>query len=202
MPVGQVQHLPLADGPPTHGAFAPHPRDQGIAVAHWLLCAAADRRRARVEWAESGVTLLACGVRFAAVRIGRELIEAAAGTGDQEAIDACLRDALRGGPVIADHHCRQFYALVPARAAHRWEERDAACLGTGSHLGVPRPDRVRSTAGCSYWPVPMEVPGRLCRPRAVKQLIDVGRRQLALGQQESRQPGDPALARVSPEATQ
>ncbi|WP_019711326.1 hypothetical protein [Streptomyces xinghaiensis] len=153
-------------------------------MAHWLLRAAPDRRRARVEWAESGVTLLACGVRFAAIRIGRELVEAAVGTGDQETLDACLRGALRGGPVIADHHRRQFYALVPARAVHRWEERDAACLGTGSHLGVPRPDRVRSTAGRSYWPVPMEMPGRLCHPRAVKQLITVGRRQLALAEQE------------------
>ncbi|WP_158710987.1 hypothetical protein [Streptomyces albus] len=185
MPVGQVQHLPLADGPPPHGAIAPQRRGQGNAVAHWLLCAAPDRGQARVEWAESGVTLLACGVRFAAVRIGRKLVEAAAGTGDQETLDARLRDALRGGPVIADHHRRQFYALVPVRAAHRWEERDAVCLGTGSYLGVPGPDRVRSSPGRSYWPVPMEMPGRLCHPRAVEQLIAVGRRQLALAEQES-----------------
>ncbi|MFG2406855.1 hypothetical protein ACGFR8_21385 [Streptomyces brevispora] len=147
--------------------------ERHLAVEHWLLSAARDRKAARTEWNQRNVALLPCGTLFSAVRVPAALVQAAAGSTDLPVIDAFLGHALLEGPVICDRYADWYYALVPASTADRWKTLDAVCLGRESSLGVPRPGR---TAGARvYWSVPMDSPAMLCTPHAVTQLIAVGR---------------------------
>ncbi|MCE7551104.1 hypothetical protein [Streptomyces thermodiastaticus] len=152
-------------------------RERAHAVAHWLLCAAAeDVEAAQQRWREGGAALLACGGLFAAIRLPGYLLRAAAGTRDPGEMDACVRGALEGGPVIADPYADHYYALTPASTA--WSLRDRgprglAVLGRGCYLGVPSPfpDAPQMRA---YWAVPMESAGELCDPRLVRKLAQRG----------------------------
>ncbi|MFB7552966.1 hypothetical protein [Streptomyces sp. NPDC056154] len=98
-----------------------------------------DRKRVRAEWDERPFALLPCGALFAAVRIPSTVVQAAAGSDDQEDVDHYLAEALMEGPVICDRYAARYYALVPASTARRWDVPDTVCLGKGSELGVPRP---------------------------------------------------------------
>lgn len=146
-------------------------------VAQWLLSAAQNSRTARAQWGELGVTLLACGEVFTAVRVNAALVHAAAGSAQPEKADAHLRNALDGGPVFLDRYARLYYALVPACTTERWSRREfpgTECLGQDHYLGVPAVDRTDPEQGRAYWCVPVEAPGRLCAPEDVMALVRDG----------------------------
>lgn len=163
--------------------------DRHLAAGHWLLAAAEDTRRARNEWADSGIALLRCGTLFTAVRFSAGLVHAAAGAEEPRAVDAYLAEALMGGPVFVDRRWWLYYALVPASSARlpQWERPapDAECLGRNSYLGVPDPVRTDPDAGSSYWCVPMGGPGLLGNPDAVAQLLAYGRHRLAATERQA-----------------
>jgi len=143
--------------------------ERDLAVSHWLLSAAENQERARAEWREQGVALLAAGGIFAAIRIPGDLVRAAAETDEGEAVDAFLLRALEGGPVSRDRTSDTYYALVSGSTAWQWNPRawpDVECLGRDCYLGIPEPgpERQRWRA---YWCVPMDSPGELCDPRLV-----------------------------------
>lgn len=162
--------------------------DRRLATEHWLLAGSPNRDRTRMEWQDQGVALLPLGVRFAAVRLPRPLVLAAARLPwDPPRVDAFLDEVLDGGPVISDPHSHRYYALVPAsvpatwrQAVDDWRSFDVDCLGRESYLGIPRVDIVDCDAPCaSYWSVPMSSAGVLCAPLNVARLIAVGRHRLA-----------------------
>jgi len=165
-----------------------------LTVTQWLLAAAEDPNRARLEWAEQGIALLRCGTLFTAVRLAATLVHAAAGikaldnvdTVDRlRATDAYLARTLQGGPVFLGSRWQRYYALVPADTADRpygtGPDRagDAQCLGI-CHLGVPDPLRTRPAGSGAYWCVPVSSPATLCAPDAVAQLVTDGRRRLTI----------------------
>ncbi|UDM03257.1 hypothetical protein [Streptomyces longhuiensis] len=153
--------------------------DRALAAEHWLLAAAPKANAARAEWAQSGLAVLRCGGIFTAVRIHADVVYAAVGTDEPAAVGDYLSHVLRG-PVFADQSSRRFYALVPASTSRRpvWRNNavpDAECLGGNSFLGVPRPGRDDPSEARCHWVVPIDGPGDLCSPHAVRQLIDYGR---------------------------
>ncbi|GGZ98948.1 hypothetical protein ACFOOM_30210 [Streptomyces echinoruber] len=154
-----------------------HLRSDGdLSVAHWLLRAADSRDTACDEWARQGVALLRCGGLFTTIRIPAPIVFAAAGTEDREGVSAYLTRALHGGPVFADQTAAWFYCLVPTSTCHRWSKPQTDCFGRNTYVGVPHPDcDVHHPTARSYWSVPMDRPGDLCRPDAVAQLVDFGR---------------------------
>jgi hypothetical protein len=168
-----------------------HPgSDRRLATEHWLLSAHPSPGRARVEWHEHGVTAVRCGGLFSAVRLPGDLVQAAAASKRPDDIDDTLAELLSGGPVICDTRGPRYYALVPASvsrswtdAVRDWQQAGIACLGVGTYLGVPRLDLVpsRPPRAVSYWSVPMESPGALCRPFAVARLIAYGMAQMTDG---------------------
>ncbi|WP_405925764.1 hypothetical protein [Streptomyces sp. NBC_00035] len=162
--------------------------ERQLAVSHWLLSASREVEGARAEWAEIGLTVLRCGTLFGAVRVPAEIIHAAAGSHQDDAVNAYLARALHGGPVLVDTHQERYYALVPPGTMHHWNTPDTECLGRGSYLGVPRPDLDGHSGqvGRSYWSVPMDSPGELCTPGSVTQLVAHGRyrRQTAQAEEE------------------
>ncbi|MER7401045.1 hypothetical protein ABT373_00850 [Streptomyces sp. NPDC000070] len=87
-----------------------------------------------------------------------------------------LARCLGGGPVIHDPGFRRYYALVPPGTARTWCEPEAACLGEGTYLGVPRGDRTEfdEQTRASYWAVPMVRPGWLCAVADVRALVWAG----------------------------
>ncbi|MFB6989123.1 hypothetical protein [Streptomyces sp. NPDC056304] len=145
-----------------------------LAVEHWFLSTVTDRRRVREEWEERSLALLPCGALFAAVRIPSFVVQAAAGSDQQDAVDQYLAEALMGGPVIFDRYSAQYYALVPASTVRRWNVQGAVCLGAGSELGVPRPGLGGADGARVYWSVPMDSAGELCSPDAVAQIVTTG----------------------------
>ncbi|MBK3624894.1 hypothetical protein JHN59_08540 [Streptomyces sp. MBT49] len=160
-----------------------HARPERELVARgWLLLSAEDLSKARDDWAQQSIALLRCGVLFDLVRVRSEIVTAAAGTTDQEGVAQFLADGVRG-PVFADRYSGLYYCLVPPGTRKGWVSCDAACLGLGCHVGVPRPglDAADGAARC-YWAVPMAAPGDMCSPAAVQQLVHIGRyRQLEAG---------------------
>ncbi|OIJ98574.1 hypothetical protein [Streptomyces colonosanans] len=172
-------------------------RERDLAVAHWLLSAAGDRERARAEWREYGVALLATGGIFVAIRIPGDLIRVAAETDEDQAVDDFLRCALEGGPVFRDRISDVYYALVPGSTAWRWNARawpGVERLGKDCYLGVPAPER-ECWRGRAYWCVPMDSPGELCDPRLVWAMVQLGQERHRMADAEgqvagtSEQPG-------------
>lgn len=150
--------------------------ERDLAVSHWLLAAAGDQERARAEWREHGVALLAAGGIFAAIRISGDLVRVAAKADEDRAVDDFLRRALEGGPVFRDRIWDMYYVLVPGSTAWWWKARawpGVDCLGRDCYLGVPAPDRER-WRGRTYWCVPMDSPGELCEPRLVWAMVQLG----------------------------
>lgn len=185
----------------TSGGVLVHPTaDRRLATEHWLLSTldGHGRDRARMEWQSGGITLLPLGGLFSAVRLPQRLVLAVAGerSGPSAYIDAFLREALAGGPVICDPSGRRYYALVPAampttwhKAVDDWRTADVDCLGRGTYLGVPSLDLdlLNSRTWASYWSVPLASAAQLCAPLAVARLIAAGKHQLA--QQEDAEVG-------------
>lgn len=149
--------------------------ERHLAVEHWLLSTVADRKRVREEWDERPFAMLPCGSLFAAVRIPSVVVQAAAGSKDQEVVDQFLAKALMDGPVICDRYAALHYALVPASTARQWDVPDTICLGKRAELGVPRPGVSAADKTRVYWSVPMGSAGELCSPAAVSQVVMVGR---------------------------
>jgi hypothetical protein len=150
------------------------------AITEWLARAHPVPQQARVEWSHQGVALLPLGRQFAAVRVAGSLVHAALRSDDPGAVADGLFLRLRG-PVIHDHRTAgpTYYALIQWHAGLVWDYGETApCLQGETYLGVPRIDR-REPPG-TYWAVAPRYEGDLCRPQAVRELIDAGRGQLAL----------------------
>ncbi|WP_369169651.1 hypothetical protein AB5J49_17995 [Streptomyces sp. R28] len=148
-------------------------------ITEWLAGAHPVPEQARAEWSSQGVALLPLGRRFAAVRLDGYLVHAALGSDDPGTVTEALTERLRG-PVIHDHRTSgpTYYALVQWHAGLAWDYGETApCLQGDTYLGVPRIDR-REPPG-TYWVVLPRYDGDLCRPQAVRELIDAGREQLA-----------------------
>ncbi len=160
---------------PQTGVLVEPGPDPGLAVAVWLLAAADDPQRARMEWDRDGIALLRCGIRFTAIRLTAGLVHVAADTEDLRKVDAHLGQALGGGPVFADTRWGLYYALVPEGTDRlpSWSHRhkDAECLGPNAYLGVPDPAHNDPGVGFSYWCVPPHDSETLCNPDTVAQLL-------------------------------
>lgn len=169
-----------------------HPAaDRQLATAQWLLSTLDEegRSRARTEWAEHRLALLALGTLFSAVRIPGRLVHALADPTEPADADSFLNDALDGGPVICDPNAIRYYALVPGSmpekwrgAADDWRPLGVEVLGRGTVMGVPRMDVVEfdPRTHSSYWSVSMSSAAMLCEPRDVARLIAAASRQLAV----------------------
>jgi hypothetical protein len=145
-------------------------------IDHWLAQAQAAPELAWREWTEGGVALLPCGARFCAVRIPTQLVYAAVGTSEQEAVDAALAQTL-DGPVIRDGQGQYDYALIRSAARKEWRfQREAPLLGDGTYLGVPKSEHDGSSR--AHWAVPPRFPGDLCSLQAVEQLVAAGHASL------------------------
>lgn len=147
-------------------------------IAEWLARAHPVPDQVRAEWSSQGVALLPLGRRFAAVRLSGVLVYAALDSDDPGVVAEALAERLRG-PVIHDNRAAvsTYYALIQWHAGLVWDcNRSAPCLRDDTYLGVPRIDR-REPPG-TYWVVPPRYDGDLCRPQAVRDLVDAGHRQL------------------------
>ncbi|WP_405710147.1 MULTISPECIES: hypothetical protein [unclassified Streptomyces] len=183
------RNAPIPSGSNSRPVFVHSRRDRELAVGHWLLSAAPDMNEARDQWARTGIALLRCGGVFTAVRIQADIVQAAAGTEEPDLVDAFLGEALQGGPVFIDMSSRRYYVLVPVSTpAGRWVP-GVESLGSGSFLGVPRPQRTELEESRSYWCVPMDGPGTLCSLDAVWKLIAYGRHQQSAGQRLAEEDG-------------
>ncbi|MBC2904966.1 hypothetical protein [Streptomyces cupreus] len=150
-------------------------------INDWLARAHPVPEQAEAEWSNHGVALLPLSSRFAAVRMSVELVHAALACEVSEQVPAALAEEL-SGPVIHDHRATgpTYYALIQGHAGLVWEFGDIApCLCGDTYLGIPRIDRRRPPG--TYWAVPPRYDGDLCRPQAVRDLVDRGRRQLDRG---------------------
>ncbi|MFB6933569.1 hypothetical protein [Streptomyces chartreusis] len=148
------------------------------AITEWLARAHPTPEHARAEWSVQGVALLPLGRQFAAVRVPGSLVHAALGSADADVVAELLPLRLRG-PVIHDHRSTgpTYYALIQWHAGLIWDRGETApCLQGDTYLGVPHIDR-REPPG-TYWVAPPRYEGDLCRPQAVRDLIDAGRQQI------------------------
>jgi hypothetical protein len=147
-------------------------------ITEWLARAHPAPEQARAEWSNQGVALLPLGRRFAAVRLPGAMVHAAAGSDVPDIVAKALSERL-SGPVIHDHRTAgpTYYALIQWHAGLVWDYGETApCLQGDTYLGVPRIDR-REPPG-TYWVVAPRYDGDLCRPQAVRELIDAGHQQL------------------------
>ncbi|MDX2552626.1 hypothetical protein ACKI1J_43200 [Streptomyces scabiei] len=145
-------------------------------ISTWLGRAHRDGpEAARIEWDTQGVALLELGQRFSAVRIPERFVQAALGSTDLDEIAELLATRFQG-PVVRDSLAVgvPYYALVQWHSGIVWDgAEDMPCLGDGTHMGVPRLDRL-SPPG-TYWLVPPRYDGDLCRPERVQQLTQHAR---------------------------
>ncbi|MEU0742541.1 hypothetical protein [Streptomyces sp. NPDC006134] len=149
------------------------------AIAEWLARTHPAPENVWREWDTQGVALLPLGERFAAVRLPGGIVHAAVDSEDRDRVAAALGERL-GGSIIHDRRVAggTYYALIQAHAGLVWAYGDAAvCLGHGTYLGVPRIDRQQPPG--TYWVVPPRYEGDLCAPRAIVDLVETGRSQVA-----------------------
>ncbi|GHE39057.1 hypothetical protein [Streptomyces capitiformicae] len=180
-PLPESEHEP--DAP--ESAITPD-GDRDLSVERWLLSAAENSDRARVDWRESGLALMRCGTIIAAIRMSHDLIHAAAGTHDAYKIDAFLREVLPGGGVFVDTARNLYFVLVQHSVGRRNEWVDnpyeqAKFLGDGSFLGVPSVRLKTRGAGRAYWCAPVEKAGEFVSQEAMSQLLAISRWRLASG---------------------
>lgn len=90
--------------------------DRRSAAEHRLLASlpAPSRARARLEGRQRDVAMLPLGTFFSAVRIPGRLVVALTDSTETSELDAFMRHALDGGPVICDPRHLRYDALVPA----------------------------------------------------------------------------------------
>ncbi|MFI5806516.1 hypothetical protein [Streptomyces sp. NPDC051561] len=134
-------------------------------TARWLAEASDTPDHTHAEWADRGVALLPLGRRFDAVRVPGELVRAALAANGSPA-----------GPLILDPHSAMYYALVPPRTTETWVCAFGTCLGQGAWLGVPHPERVGPPG--PHWVTRGDRPTSLCRPSRVRELIELGCREV------------------------
>jgi len=147
-------------------------------ITDWLAHAHPSPEQARAEWSSHGVALLPLGERFASVRMPRDVVHAAVGSEDPGRV-ATILSAWLGGPVIYDHRATgpTYYALIQWHAGLAWEYDDTApCLRGDTYMGVPRIDRRQPPR--THWVVAPRHEGDLCKPQAVRDLLEAGRQQL------------------------
>jgi hypothetical protein len=144
------------------------------AITEWLARAHPTPDQAHEEWAHGGVALLPLGHRFAAVRLTSQLVETALATIDPATIAEQLEERL-DGPVIHDTRSagQPYYALIEWHAGLVWDDTVAPCLSSAWHMGVPHISRVKPPG--TYWLVSPRREGDLCRPEAVRKLVDDAR---------------------------
>ncbi|MER5768978.1 hypothetical protein [Streptomyces sp. NPDC001985] len=150
--------------------------ENDTAIAQWLAESLDTPQAVWGHWRVGPVAMLPAGRRFDAVRMPGDLVHASLGATDHATLSAGLDLAL-AGPVICD--TRWYYALVPPRTSERWTSGLATCLGTGTWLTVPRPDRTDDTGTGIHWCVSMAYPGRLCDPADVAGLLREGHERLS-----------------------
>ena len=141
----------------------------------WLAGASDDPPQAHAEWAERGVAMLPLGRRFDAVRIPGVLVRAA--------FDV---KAVADGPLVLDPHSGSFYALVPPQTTETWACAFGTCLGRGSWLAVPHPDRIGPPG--PHWAVRGEEPSSLCTAYGIRMFIEQGRREVERATATPREP--------------
>jgi hypothetical protein len=144
--------------------------------AEWLAAAGDDPRTAHDGWeSAAGISVLPLGRLFDAVRVPDDTIHHAAGSSDPAEVSERLAAYLPGGAVIHDPIHRRYYCLTPPGTTSSWAATTAECLGAGTHLGVPHPDRTTPHPHDPYWILPLERPGGLCAVCTVLALVMVGR---------------------------
>lgn len=138
-------------------------------VEDWLACPAQGAGAAQAEWSERGIAVLPLGKRFEAVRLPESLVHAAVRSSSRPIVGDVLAEALDGA-VIHDSRGRNYYAIVPLDTILKWRSKAAGaeCLGDGTHLGVPSPDREEPCSSHPiYWAVPPMEAGDTCDPASV-----------------------------------
>ncbi len=149
--------------------------DSRTSVADWLAYARTDPAAVHREWAERRVAMLPLGTHFDAVRLPTDVLHAALGTDNQDAIRHVL-PGLLAGPVIHDGDAWLYALVEPGSPAPR-PTRVRRCLGIGEHLPVPRVDQLGPPG--LHWVVAPDTPGRLCARALVDELVAVGAARLA-----------------------
>ncbi|MFK4104520.1 hypothetical protein ACI2L1_31480 [Streptomyces sp. NPDC019531] len=147
-------------------------------IAEWLARAHPVPAQVLLEWSEHGVALLPLGRSFAAVRLTEALVNGALRPDAPDLVAKALAERL-DGPVIHDYRTAgpTYYALIQWHAGLVWDYSETApCLQSDTYLGVPRIGR-REPPG-TYWVVPPRYEGDLCRPQAVRDLIDAGHQRV------------------------
>ncbi|MFJ9029114.1 hypothetical protein ACIRQP_11430 [Streptomyces sp. NPDC102274] len=142
------------------------------AITRWLASTVPTPDIAHQDWQDGRPGVLRCGIRFDAVRMPHELVNAAAGSTAPDKAAGFLAEVL-DGPVIC-HPGQWYYALVPPGTAEVWRSPWACVRGIGGWLGVSRPDRTEPSAVSVYWSVPMAEAGTLCSADAVARLLRLG----------------------------
>ncbi|MFJ2581672.1 bifunctional DNA primase/polymerase [Kitasatospora aureofaciens] len=120
---------------------------------HWLAQAAPDPEAFREQWERTGLglMLLPAGRRWDVLsvpgRLGRPALEVLA--------------AGLSGPVLTDFGDEHVSFLVPVGTAARWVGTGVRCMGEGTWIVLPHPER--SSRGVR-WLVPPDGSGRLSDP--------------------------------------
>lgn len=144
--------------------------------AEWLAAAGDDPQTAHDDWeSAAGISMLPLGRLFDVVWVPDDAIHHAAGSSDPADVRARLGAYLPGGAVIHDPMHRRYCCLTPPGTTSSWAAATAECLGEGTNLGVPHPDRTTPHPHGLYWILPMDRPGGLCAVGTVLALIMVGR---------------------------
>lgn len=151
-------------------------QEQAITFATtWLANAADDRQTALSQWQTQGLTPLACGRVFSAVRIPAHLVWAAVGTQNLKDADTHISWWFYTCAVFMGLHRLHYYALVGPTVPWRWSNQElpgVEYLGRGNYLSVPAP-WLTEPKGRAYW-CRLESPGELCYTDEVVDLIRNG----------------------------
>jgi hypothetical protein len=139
----------------------------------WLVRSAVDPGQARAMLEGGEPALLGMGDRLAAIALEGAVVHAVLETDDLSAVRTVLREKLGGGVIHDGRHGagQQYYALVQGHAAHVWDlNHYAKALHEGTYLSVPAPRHIRPPG--SFWIVPPRFEGHLCRPSAIRELVE------------------------------
>ncbi|MFD9562609.1 hypothetical protein [Streptomyces sp. NPDC059994] len=149
----------------------------GSAITDWLASAHGVPAQARREF-DVGIALVPTGTKFDAIRLPADLVHAAAGSKDPDAVAVFLAEVLEDGAVIHDAYGVGvwYYALVPLGTHAAWLVPGVECLEPGTWLGVPRVDLTARPG--PYWALPPSTVGSVCSARGVADLAALGQARL------------------------